>query len=275
MKTALSPSRRSRLAFTLVELLVVISIIGILAALLLPVFGRVKMKTQIAKAKMETGQIVNAIHTYEADYSRFPVSSVGLVNAMNAAAAIKPAAGGPEDFTYGGAFKRPDGVTVNVAVPGLTYVTNNSEVMAVLLDAEYWPGPPTVPTINKDHVKNPQKTHYLNAAMATATNSPGIGLDGVYRDPWKNPYVITVDLNYDDKARDGFYRSYTVSADPTDSNTTKRGLNGLIPKGVGASAVYEANSPVMVWSAGPDGMIDDTKNANQGANQDNVLSWKQ
>jgi len=172
-------------------------------------------------------------------------------------------------------FKRPDGGTVNVAVPGITYVTNNSEVMAVLLDMEYWPVAPSNPTINKDHVKNPQKTHYLNAAMAKDANSPGIGPDGVYRDPWKNPYVITMDLNYDDKARDGFYRSYTVSADPTDSNTTKRGLNGLIPKGVGASAIYEANAPVMVWSAGPDGMIDDTKNANQSANQDNVLSWKQ
>jgi prepilin-type N-terminal cleavage/methylation domain-containing protein len=275
MKTTPSPLRRSRLAFTLIELLVVISIIGILAALLLPVFARVRVKTQIKKAQMEIGQIANAIHTYESDYSKFPVSSVGPANAMNAAGAIIPPLG-PEDFTYGGDFKRANGTTVNVAVLGLNYVSNNSEVMAVLLDMESWPGLP-VPTINQGHVKNPQKTRYLNATMVGDTNAPGIGPDGVYRDPWKNPYVITIDLNYDDKARDAFYRKPAVSADPLDTiNTPKRGLNGLIPKTLSPNNyVYEANSPVMVWSAGPDKMIDDNQNANEGVNQDNILSWKQ
>ncbi len=69
-------------------------------------------------------------------------------------------------------------------------------------------------TINQGHVKNPQKTRYLNPTMATDINSPGVGPDGVYRDPWGNPYVITVDLNYDDKARDAFYRRPAVSAGP-------------------------------------------------------------
>lgn len=31
----------------------------------------------------------------------------------------------------------------------------------------------------------------------------------------------------------------------------------------------------MVWSAGPDGMIDPKNQANKGANKDNILSWKQ
>jgi hypothetical protein len=31
----------------------------------------------------------------------------------------------------------------------------------------------------------------------------------------------------------------------------------------------------MVWSAGPDGMFDPAKRADQGANQDNILSWKE
>ncbi len=30
----------------------------------------------------------------------------------------------------------------------------------------------------------------------------------------------------------------------------------------------------MVWSAGPDGKIDPGSPANQGANKDNILSWK-
>jgi prepilin-type N-terminal cleavage/methylation domain-containing protein len=272
-------------AFTLVELLVVISIIAILAALLLPVLSRVKIKAQVKKAQMEVGTIANAILTYEADYSKYPVSAA----AMSAASAVPAAAGGPDDITYGTAgvvcmgpsgsnspagsgFSTPGGGKLLVESPG--YKTSNAEVMAVLLDVEYWPNSPTQPTINLGHVKNPQKTQYLNATMAGNNTSPGIGQDGTYRDLWGNPYVITIDLNFDEHARDAFYRG-NVSADQTDSNTPKRGLNGLIPKVIGANTFYEANSPVMVWSAGPDKMIDSTQGtAIQGANKDNIISWK-
>ena len=97
----------------------------------------------------------------------------------------------------------------------------------------------------------------------------------MYRDPWGNPYVITIDLNYDDKARDAFYRAPAVSADPASGGTPKAGLIGLTPTMINGNPVYEANSPVMVWSAGPDGMIDPNDKANKGANKDNILSWKQ
>jgi prepilin-type N-terminal cleavage/methylation domain-containing protein len=266
-------------AFTLIELLVVISIISILAALLLPVLGKVKVKAQVKRAQLEANAIAQAIIRYEADYSKFPVSSA----AMNAAGAVA-APMGPEDFTYGTAgvicvgpggpvgaagsgFKTPSG-TATIVAPG-TYQTNNAEVMAVLLDVEAWPN--GVRTINYGHVKNPSKTPYLNATMAGNFTSPGIGADGTYRDPWGNPYIITIDLNYDDRARDTFYRSSVVSADPT---SLPRGLNGLIPKVIGGNTIYEANAPVMVWSAGPDKMIDPNAKATVGANKDNVVSWK-
>ena len=288
---------RTRQAFTLVELLVVISIIAILAALLLPVLGSVKIKAQKKKAEVDAGGIVTAISSYEADYSKFPVSSVGAVTASSEAARLG------EDFTYGtrgvicvgprGSNPYDDGVssptTVGFSTPGAyqairapgNYQTNNSEVMSVLLDMESWPNSPTQPTINKDHVKNPTRNHYLNATMSGDNKSAGIGNDGVYRDPWGNPYIITIDLNYDDKARDAFYRDPNVSADPTDTvNNPKRGLNGLVPTVVSGKTFYEANSPVMVWSPGPDKLIDpNTANdpghvATRGANKDNIVSWR-
>src|SRR5439155_17304121 len=114
--------------------------------------------------------------------------------------------------------------------PDLEYQTNNSEVMAVLLDLEkYGNG---IDTINKDHVKNPQKRKFLNATLVGDTMSPGIGLDGVYRDPWGNPYIITLDLNNDEKARDAFYRTQAVSEEPNSGATPKSGITGLIPKNV-------------------------------------------
>jgi prepilin-type N-terminal cleavage/methylation domain-containing protein len=282
------PALRTPNAFTLIELLVVISIIALLAALMLPVLSKVKVKAQVKKAQLEVSGIAQAIHTYEADYSKFPVSS-GVMNAASAVAAPM----GPEDFTFGtagvicvgpsgpvtpmsGGFKTPTG-TCPITTPGTGNTqTNNAEVMAILLDVENWPNSPGVPTVNLGHGKNPSKTRYLNANMSGNTSSPGIGTDGIYRDMWGNPYIITIDLNYDDKARDAFYRLQLVStdADPNNTSNPKRGLNGLIPKVIGGNTVYEANAPVMVWSAGPDKMIDPTKGATVGANRDNILSWK-
>jgi hypothetical protein len=150
--------------------------------------------------------------------------------------------------------------------------------MAILLDWETYPNGQA--TVNKGHVKNPQGTKFLNAVMVsgpTALNpnavSPGIGSDGVYRDPWSNPYIISFDLNYDDKCRDDFY-SGKVSIDPSPGANPNGGLNGLVKSADGL--YYEANSPVMVWSAGPDQMIDPSpSSAKTGVNKDNVLSWKQ
>jgi hypothetical protein len=131
------------------------------------------------------------------------------------------------------------------------------------------------PTINAGHVRNPQKNQFLNAQLVSGTISPGIGQDGVYRDPWGSLYLITVDLNYDNKSRDVFYGQGAVSEDPASSANPKNGLNGLVPTTAAGSTVYELNSGVMVWSAGPDKMIDPTVPANTGANKDNVLTWKQ
>ena len=35
-----------------------------------------------------------------------------------------------------------------------------------------------------------------------------------------------------------------------------------------------ANTPVMVWSLGPDGLASAGEKANKGGNKDNILSWQ-
>jgi hypothetical protein len=176
---------------------------------------------------------------------------------------------GSEDFTFG-----TTGVptTLPAVLSGIgTYQTNNAELTAILMDLEKYPN--GAQTVNFGHVKNPQKIKCLNLPMVTSTNASGIGIDGIARDPWGNPYFITIDLNNDEKTRDWFYSQPGVSADPADTNNPKRGLNGLIPTTISSGVVYEAKEPVMVWSAGPDKQISTSVNAKTGVNKDNVLSW--
>jgi prepilin-type N-terminal cleavage/methylation domain-containing protein len=58
--------------FTLIELMVVIAIIGAIAAVVFPVLGIAREKAKIAKAELELRQIRNAIAQLDLDTSEWP-----------------------------------------------------------------------------------------------------------------------------------------------------------------------------------------------------------
>jgi hypothetical protein len=82
-----------------------------------------------------------------------------------------------------------------------------------------------------------------------------------------------MDLNYDEMCRDQLYSSNTISS-PSAPTASNPGLNGLTSPDTTVGNNFQYHGKVMVWSAGPDGKIDVTLPANQGANKDNVLSWQ-
>ena len=69
-----APCTRSRKAggFTLIELMVVITIIGILLAILLPVINAVILSAQKRQADTEVRGLEIALRAYQTRYSRFP-----------------------------------------------------------------------------------------------------------------------------------------------------------------------------------------------------------
>ncbi len=261
MKNKSTVARRFRAGFTLVELLVVIAIIGILAGMLLPVLAAVKKQALITKAKTEMADLVNAINAYDTEYGRFPL--------------IKPeqAIAGSSDFTtglvFGNGFR---GDNASYAYD------NNSNVVAILMDLEKYPNGNI--TSNNAHVYNPKQTKFLTAKMSGydyVANDPkplgGIDNTGVYRDPWGNPYIITMDFSYDDKCSDLLYSRQSISQNPP-SSTSATGFNGLLNPDFNANNNnFLYHGKVMVWSAGPDKDYD-IGPSNQGKNKDNILSWK-
>jgi prepilin-type N-terminal cleavage/methylation domain-containing protein len=233
---ALRPLNSAK-GFTLIELLVVIAIFGLLAAMLLPILATINQREMKGRAKAQITALVAAINQYQATYGRLPASSAVRANAEAA----------NYDYTYG----------------------DNSELMAILLDLETFRN--GQPTINKGHIYNPQCQVMLEISSTSTTGAPGLGPDGVYRDPWGNPYVISLDLNGDGKCKDSVYCYQAVS-----QQNGQTGFNGLFnaTDANGAGNNFLFSGKVMVWSIGPDKNVTRTTSANSRPNQDNIVSWK-
>lgn len=281
MKQRMGGGRRYE-GFTLVELLTVIAIIAILAAMLLPVLSRVKLSAYRTQARVQVNDIATAIQAYDSAYGRFPVSP----GAQQQAAAY-----GGGDITYcGGYFTNAAGTWPPTTATLPTYCdTSNSEVISILMDYTNFPDSTYGNfTANTNYQKNPQKTAFLNAKMSgwgpkpgAGAPLPGVGTDLVYRDPWGNPYIMTMDLNYDGQCQDAFYGVQSVSQQTANNPSGFNGLVNSVDTG-GVGNHYQFHGSVMVWSMGQYGpatpslsSFDASKPATDAANKNHILSWQQ
>jgi len=230
----LHQTKNQKVGLTLLEILAVIAIIAILASILIPAIVRGKIRAKVGMAKVDCQTIATSIKQYYDDYKRYPTRKGQKANTK----------GG--DLTFD-----------SVNLP-------NSDAIVILIDDT------ELSDVNKNHRANYKKTRYFEPKMTGNYDDQGIGPDGIFRDPFGNPYVISVDLNNDGKCSDLQYELPGISGIASE----RIGHHGLMRETIGGEELFVLPGSVMVWSAGPDKETGWNVNAKEGVNYDNIIGWQ-
>ncbi len=119
--------------FTLIELMIVVAIIGILAAIAIPLYANVQVKARIGKAQADARTLVSAVSMYQVHMGSLPSGLADLnsqqTNSLGQAAGpfmpntpTPPAGGSPAWSSYSYASTSAGSFTVSATGDGTTVV---------------------------------------------------------------------------------------------------------------------------------------------------------
>ncbi len=209
----LTSASKSPAGFTLLELLVVIAIIGVLAAIIAPVYSGVQNRARTVQAVSDMRNIKAAVASYYTDYGKYPTTSGQDYYGQGANGGYDTVFGDPNASAN---YRSSDLFNILRGLPDDHYGTGNQS--------------------------NPNQTVYWGGQFAKSATQPRSGITtqdvtdggltihkGSLVDPWGNQYVVWFNVSKSGDlttALGWFYQDYQ-NATPQNHVTC-----GLPPLGV-------------------------------------------
>jgi prepilin-type N-terminal cleavage/methylation domain-containing protein len=160
-------------AFTLIELLAVIGIIGVLVALLFPAIKSALIKSEVVRAQSGISNLSTAFKAYYTEYGKWPVTDT------------------TSNQTY----------DIDQNFVALLQGVNNT---SSLTGSGGWIGPFTPTPLGTSHLNgNPRGIHFLDFKASD------LDVAGTYIDPWKTPYYVCFDVSYANSVQDPLSSPFT------------------------------------------------------------------
>ncbi len=223
--------------FTLVELLVVISIIGVLAGILLPVVSGSRQRTMVLKAKTDITNLTSAINKYESAYGKLPIV---MYNGAVWSEFFDDSEAGERGRLSNDGYDVLVQILSGIDIMEETIVGNDTDEIG------YYEVNDSTDTNNRIFLAvNPRKTQFLDVP----NDFPETG----FVDPWGNRYIIYFDYELSDDEYEGLddveYAPYDKKIEHPVIVTSSGSVDSDYLSTKSNSSII--NSYVAVYSLGP------------------------